>query len=327
MGKYYSMDLRTRAVAAYRKGESCRAVGERFSIAPSTVVKWAGLEDRKGSLAPGKVGGHRPVLLEAHREWILARLNETSHLTLHRLADELAARGVRVSHDTVWRFLRAQGLSFKKMLFALEQLRPDIARKRRRWQALQPQLDPDRLVFIDGEAEKQTRCVCPPNGIKTNMAPLRGWGPRGERLKAFTPYGHWRTLTFLGALRASGFTAPCVFDGPINGETFRAWTRQFLAPTLQPGDIVVMDNLGSHKGAEVRQIIRAAGARLWFLPAYSPDLNPIEQTFSKIKQAMRTAQKRTVDAVIHETGTIIQAIQPTECRNYITAAGYASAEN
>jgi transposase len=114
MGKYYSLDLRERAVAAYRGGESCRAVGDRFCIAPSTVVKWAGLEDRTGSLEPGKCGGHRPILLEAHRDWIISRLKQTSHLTLHKLADELATRGVHVSHDTVWRFLRAEGLSFKK---------------------------------------------------------------------------------------------------------------------------------------------------------------------------------------------------------------------
>jgi transposase len=117
MGRYYSVDLRERAVAAFRDGESCRAVGDRFSIAPSTVVKWADLEDRTGSLAPGKVGGHRPVLLEAHRDWIIARLKECSELTLHRLADELATRGMRVSHDTVWRFLRSEGLSFKKNAF------------------------------------------------------------------------------------------------------------------------------------------------------------------------------------------------------------------
>jgi transposase len=200
------------------------------------------------------------------------------------------------------------------MLFALEQLRPDIAHKRRRWHALQPRLDPDRLVFIDE------------TWVKTNMAPLRGWGPKGERLKAYAPHGHRRTLTFLGALRTSGFTAPCVFDGPINGDAFRAWVDQLLVPTLRPEDIVVMDNLGSHKGSEVRQMIRSAGARLWFLPAYSPDLNPIEQTFSKIKQAMRSAQQRTIDAVIEETGRIVQAISPTECCNYIIGAGYASSK-
>lgn len=201
------------------------------------------------------------------------------------------------------------------MLFALEQLRPDITRKRRRWQSLQPHLDPERLVFIDE------------TWVKTNMAPLRGWGPKGERLRGYAPHGHWRTLTFLGALRTTGLTAPCIFDGPINGEAFRAWVDQFLLPVLNPGDIVVMDNLGSHKGREVRRLIRGVHARLWFLPAYSPDLNPIEQAFSKIKQAMRTAQKHTVNDVIQETGKIVNNITPAECRNYITGAGYASAEN
>ena len=159
------------------------------------------------------------------------------------------------------------------------------------------------------------------------MAPLRGWGPKGARVLGRAPYGKWRTLTFLAALRASGLKAPCVFNGPINGEAFRAWVAQMLVETLSPGDIVVLDNLGSHKGAETRRLIREAGARLWFLPPYSPDLNPIEQTFSKIKHAMRNAQERTVEAVTHRTGEIIAAISPTECNNYIVNAGYASAKN
>ena len=108
------------------------------------------------------------------------------------------------------------------------------------------------------------------------MAPLRGWGPKGKRLRSFAPHGHWRTLTFLGALRCDRLTAPCVFDGPINGRCFRAYVEQQLLSVLKPGDIVVMDNLGSHKSAAIRQMIRAAGARLWYLPPYSPDLNPIE---------------------------------------------------
>jgi DDE superfamily endonuclease len=118
-----------------------------------------------------------------------------------------------------------------------------------------------RLVFIDE------------TWIKTNMAPLRGWGPKGERLHGFAPHGHWRTLTFVGALRYDQLTGPCVFDGPINGVCFRAYVEQQLVPVLKPGDIVVMDNLGSHKSAAVRQLIRQAGARLWYLPPYSPDLN------------------------------------------------------
>jgi transposase len=200
----------------------------------------------------------------------------------------------------------------KKTLLALERARADVARRRHRWLSLQKSLDPQRLVFIDE------------TWIKTNMAPLRGWGPKGERLRAFVPHGHWRTLTFLGALRCDRLTAPCVFDGPINGESFRAYVEQQLLPVLKPGDIVVMDNLGSHRSAAIRQMIRAAGARLWYLPPYSPDLNPIEQTFSKIKHWMRTAQKRTVEDAWRQIGTLVTDIKPAECCNYFVNAGYAS---
>jgi transposase len=176
-------------------------------------------------------------------------------------------------------------------------------------------LDPQRLVFIDE------------TWIKTNMAPLRGWGPKGERVRGFAPHGHWRTLTFLGALRCDGLTAPCVFEGPINGECFRAYVEQQLIPVLKPGDIVIMDNLGSHKSAGLRRIIRGAGARLWYLPPYSPDLNPIEQTFAKIKYWMRIAQKRTLEDTWRHIGDLVTTIQPRECRNYFANAGYASAKS
>jgi putative transposase len=154
------------------------------------------------------------------------------------------------------------------------------------------------------------------------MAPLRGWGPRGQRLRGFAPHGHWRTLTFLGALRCDELTAPCVFDGPINGECFRAYVRQQLVPILRPGDIVVMDNLGSHKGKIVRQLIRSVGAKLFFLPKYSPDLNPIEQVFAKLKHLLRKAAARTVDAVCAAIGEALQAFPPAECANYLKHAGY-----
>jgi transposase len=197
-------------------------------------------------------------------------------------------------------------------LFALEQGRADIARRRQRWRSWQGHLDPARLVFIDE------------TWIKTNMAPLRGWGPRGRRLRGFAPHGHWRTLTFLGALRCDQLTAPCVFDGPINGECFRAYVRQQLLPVLRPGDIVIMDNLGSHKSAAIRHTIRAAGARIWFLPPYSPDLNPIEQPFAKIKHWMRHAQKRTIEDTWRHLGHLVGTIKPDECANYFNNAGYAS---
>lgn len=156
------------------------------------------------------------------------------------------------------------------------------------------------------------------------MAPRRGWGPKGKRLRGFAPHGHWRTMTFLAALRCDQLTAPCVFDGPINGECFRAYVEQQLVPVLRPGDIVVMDNLGSHKSKAVRDAIKAAGARLWFLPPYSPDLNPIEQTFARIKHWMRMAQRRSIEETWRHVGHLVGDITPQECANYLQNAGYAA---
>lgn len=160
---------------------------------------------------------------------------------------------------------------------------------------------------------------------KTNMAPLRGWAPRGQRLRAKVPYGHWRTMTFIAALRHDRIDAPCVFDQPINGASFLAWVRQMLLPTLAPGDVVILDNLASHKRPAVRQAIRSVGAKLLFLPPYSPDLNPIEQVFAKIKHLLRTAAERTAEATWRRVGLLLDAFPPAECQNYLTNAGYASA--
>ena len=156
------------------------------------------------------------------------------------------------------------------------------------------------------------------------MAPLRGWAPRHRRLAGKAPHGHWQTMTFIAALRIDRIDAPCVFDGPINGASFLAYVEQVLVPTLKPGDIVVVDNLGSHKSKRVRTAIRAAGARLVFLPPYSPDLNPIEQVFSKLKSMLRKAQERTVEDLWRRIGALIPEFQPHECANYFRNSGYAS---
>ena len=177
----------------------------------------------------------------------------------------------------------------------------------------QPRIDPSRLVFID---ETWT---------KTNMAPLWGWAPRGERLKAKVPHGHWQTMTFLAALRYDSVQAPWLIDGPISGERFRLYVEKLLVPTLRGGDIVVMDNLGSHKGDAVRRAIRSAGARLFFLPKYSPDLNPIEQVFSKLKTLLRKADPRTTEATWRGIGALLDRFTSQECANYLSNAGYASA--
>jgi transposase len=173
-------------------------------------------------------------------------------------------------------------------------------------------LDAERLVFIDE------------TWAKTNMTRSHGRAPRGQRLRAKVPHGRWRTLTFLAALRHDRIDAPCVVDGPINGRIFLAYVEQFLVPTLKPGDIVIMDNLGSHKGLAVRRAIRAAGAKLLFLPPYSPDLNPIEQVFAKLKTLLRKAGERTVEATWKRIGELLERFNPQECANYLSNAGYAS---
>jgi putative transposase len=193
---------------------------------------------------------------------------------------------------------------------AIEQDRPDIVRKRSQWLKFRPRIDPDRLVFID---ETWT---------KTNMAPLRGWALKGQRLPQKAPFGHWNTMTFLAALRRDRIEAPWLLDGPINGERFRIYVEKVLVPTLAKGDIVIMDNLGSHKGKAVRQAIRQAGAKLIFLPKYSPDLNPIEQFFAKLKHRLRENQARTRAAICDAIAQILDLVQPAECSNYFKHAGY-----
>lgn len=154
------------------------------------------------------------------------------------------------------------------------------------------------------------------------MTPLRGWCRRGERLKAKAPFGRWKTMTFIAALRCDRIDAPCLFDGPINGETFLAYVRTFLVPTLKAGDVVVMDNLGSHRGKAVRRAIRAAGAKLLFLPKYSPDLNPIEQVFSKLKHMLRKAQARSYDGLLSAIAFLLDTYTSAECRNFLANSGY-----
>ena len=194
---------------------------------------------------------------------------------------------------------------------ASERDRPDVARRRAQWTERQDQIDPERLVFIDE------------TWVKTNMEPLRGWAPLGERLIAKVPHGHWKTSTFIAALRCDRIEAPWILDGPINAEAFRTYVGKILTPTLKPGDLVIMDNLGSHKGKAVRQAIRAAGAKLIFLPKYSPDLNPIEQVFAKLKHLLRNAAARTIETLTAAVGELLGAFTAEECANYFANSGYA----
>jgi transposase len=183
-------------------------------------------------------------------------------------------------------------------------------KRREAWFDGQLDLDPERLVFIDE------------TWASTNMARLRGRAHKGERLRAGIPYGHWKTTTFVAGLRRSGMVAPMVLDGPINRIAFQAYVEQVLVPELRPGDIVVMDNLSSHKGPAVRQAIEAAGAQLLYLPPYSPDFNPIENAFAKLKALLRKAAEPTVYGLWDTIGHLIDLFTPQECANYFDAAGY-----
>jgi len=198
----------------------------------------------------------------------------------------------------------------KKTLVAAERARADVAEARRRWEELKPKLDVRRLVFLD---ETWT---------KTNMTRPRGRAPRGQRLVGHVPWGHWKTTTFIAGLRHDRLVAPLVLDGPINGAAFHAYIEQFLAPTLLPGDIVMADNLGSHKVAGARAAIEARGADFILLPAYSPDQNPIEQAFAKLKALLRKAAPRSREALWRRIGTLVANFNPSECANFFKHSGY-----
>lgn len=197
-------------------------------------------------------------------------------------------------------------------MHASEQDRPDVKAAREAWREEQPALDISSLVFIDE------------SGFTTNMVRRYGRCPIGQRLVAKAPHGHWRTTTFIAALRRDGLDAPMTLDGPMDGETFRAWTEQFLAPVLKPGDIVVMDNLPSHKVSGIREAIEARGAMLSYLPPYSPDLNPIEQVFAKFKSALRKAAARTVQKLWAGIADTLRTFSAQECAAYLKHCGYAN---
>lgn len=202
--------------------------------------------------------------------------------------------------------------ALKKILHASEQQRPDVAKARDDWRRDQPSLDPARLVFLDE------------TGTSTNMVRTRGRSRRGTRLVGRVPHGHWKITTFLAGLRRDAIIAPLVIDRPMNSAIFLAYVRQFLAPTLKPGDIVVMDNLKPHKAAGVREAIEAAGATLRYLPPYSPDLNPIELLFAKLKALLRKAAERSIEALWTRIGKLLDDIAERECAAYLRHDGYGA---
>jgi transposase len=195
---------------------------------------------------------------------------------------------------------------------AAEQDRPDVQQARAEWPELLANLDCNRLIFLDE------------TWATTNMARTHGYAPAGERLLDAVPFGHWKTTTFVAGLTTTGFIAPMVLDGAMDGLTFASYVEQVLARECQAGDVVIMDNLPAHKTALVRRALEAAGIRYIYLPPYSPDFNPIEKAFSKLKRLLRTAAERTVDGLWSAIGRLIDQFRPNECKNYFKSCGYAA---
>ncbi|WP_374293377.1 IS630 family transposase [Sphingomonas sp.] len=250
-------------------------------------------------------GKEAPKILESQHAWLLARLAEQPEPMVRALTIELAERGNPVSPNTVWVLLRRAGHSLKKRCSPPSRTDRRLPRSGAQWKKYHGRLDPRGLVFVDE------------TWASTNMAPLRGSGPRGKRLMGRVPQGRWRTTTFIAALRCARIDVPCV-QPPDLHRMGRALPRA----TLKPGDVVILDNLSSHKGKAARQAIRAVGPRLLFLPPYSPDLNPIEQVFAKLKHLLRKAAERSIETTWRRIGSLLDAFPQAECANYLRNSGY-----
>ena len=205
------------------------------------------------------------------------------------------------------------GSDLKKTVRASEHDRADVALARTLWHVTAPTLDPARLIFLDE------------SGVRTDLVRRYGRGLYGARVGDHAPDGRWHTTTFIAGLRLDGITAPAVFDGAIDGDSFRAYVHQVLVPTLLPGDIVIMDNLACHRSPAIRRAIEEAGADLWFLPKYSPDFNPIELVFAKLKAMLRKARCRTQEVLWTTIGACLPSFEAAECRNYFQHCGYSGA--
>src|ERR1700694_1167043 len=311
MGKPYSDDLRERVVAAIESGDTREEVAELYNMALSTVGGFIKRKRETGSVSQDKFGGYKTFSLEPHTDLVKELVAEQPDRTLAELRDRLAKEQGTGSQSASSRFLPPLNLTFKKKsVHAAEQDRPDVAAARRALRKQQQTLDPKKLVFIDETA------------ATTKMTRLYGRAPQGKRLVDKLPHGHWKTTTFICGLRYDGVTAPFVLDGPMDGPHFLAYVEQILAPTLKKGQIVFLDNVSTHKVDGVEEAIEARGARAVFLPAYSPDLNPIEQLFARLKSFLRKMKARTVETLWRAISSFLKEVSKDECKAYLANSGY-----
>jgi transposase len=313
-----SGDLRKRVVSAvHEEGMSCRAAARRFGVSFSSSIRWVAALRERGSYAPLPMGGDtRSQRLEAHADFLLGLHRREPDLTLNEICDRLElGRGEKVSASMIWRFFDRRDITFKKnprtraSRTARTSLSGDGDGSR-----VNLTLDPLKLVFVDETA------------ATTNMARRYGRRRRGQRLRCGVPHGHYKAITFVFGLRLRGVVAPKAYDHAMNAETFEAWLEHHLLPTLEEGDIVVLDNLKAHKSPRVAEILVRKNCTVRYLPPYSPDFNPIEMAISKLKSALRKLAERAVAGLIAILESCAGLFKPADCQSYFKACGYHPAE-
>jgi transposase len=309
--KPFSDDLRQRIHEACQAGNSTAEVAEQFGVSTAFVRRLKQRFRESGSIAPRPGGRGSAPFLAAHEEALRQAVRDHPDATPAEHRDRLR---LPASRSTVWRTLRRLGLTRKKKsTHASERDRPDVAEARRGWPRQVAGIDAADLVFIDE------------TGANTAMQRTHGYAPTGERVVGSVPLGGWQAVTFVGALTAEGLVAPWALQGALNGAWFLAYVEQVLAPALRPGQVVVMDNLPCHKVAGVEEALARAGCRVLYLPPYSPDLNPIENAYSKLKRGLRDWAARTVQGVLDGLRRLVNRFSPAECLNYFRHCGYAPA--
>jgi transposase len=310
----YPQKVRDLVLDAYTEGVKTATIAKRLKVSRSWArrvkQRWQELQLRNA--IEQKHGRHRK-LTEADRLELANLVKQTPDATLVHLHEQLN-RPVSVS--TVVRALNDMKLTFKKKsLHASEQNRPDVKRKREEWEECMPGLDLDKLVFFDEI------------GVNTKMVRLHGRCLQSQRLVDFAPAGHYSSSTLLSGMRLDGIVAPMLIDGPVNGETFAGYVEDCLVPVLEPGDILIIDNLPAHKSVRVTAAVEGAGCMLVYLPAYSPDLNPIENMWSKVKESIRTAAARTLDKVVDAVAVALHSVTLSDCQGFFSHCGYGDTPN
>jgi len=305
------LSIRQKIINAVARGESKVSIARRFEMSVRGVHKLINHYHEHGTLEPRKPGPKKPTKLTPEDDAKMRELTrENPGITLREIIPHLS---VEVAESTVSRRLKKLGITLKKKsIIAKEQERDDIAQKRINFMIASRFVDPKNFIFLDE------------SGAKTNMTRLYGWAPKNERCYFYNTHGNWKTTTMISAIRMEGVIeeATLLIDGPMTGSIFTTYIENMLSPALRPGDIVVMDNLSSHKPASIEKAIEIAGADLWYLPAYSPDLNPIEKLWSKVKSCLRRFGARTMEGLVEAAKKAFRAVKPEECKNYFASCGY-----